>query len=254
MYCLRESDMMDLISEGSIGLVRAIEMFRANHKSGASFATYAIFHIDQKISRFVRMNKFMHIPENFLQLRKKFDELEFRGEGNLTNRDLRKELDISQEELERLRDSRSRSVLYLEDIFCDKEGRNWVETLKDESVPSPYKENCIKSLRDFLDKYIGLLSDREAQILKCIHYSDKNMTLDEISKIVHVSRERVRQIYHTTLRKLRIYIIKGLDVEKHKENNKHIHYGRRGSWRYTNKTPEEQEMSIKNIMENLSIL
>ena len=251
LYGLKESDTMDLISEGNIGLVRAVELYKSNHESGAGFATYAIYHIDQKIIRFAKHNKILYIPEHFLKLRKKMDELEFKYKDKLTNKIIRKELDISQEVIEVLRDERSRPILFLEDVFNEEEGKKWTETLKDESAPSPYKENCIKSLRGFLDKYLGLLDERERKIIKCIHYSEKEMTLDNISKIVHVSRERVRQIYLTSLRKLKIYIIKGFYAEREKKNEKHIRYGRR---RYTHKTTEELERCVEKIMADVYIL
>lgn len=250
MYNLRGSDVMDLISEGNIGLVRAVELFREN--KGAGFATFAIYHIDNKISRFVKLNKLLHIPEHFLRLRKKMDELE--SEGKINDKIIREELDISQDVVDILRDDGNRPMLFLEDVFSDEDGINWADAIKDESAPSPYKENCTKSLRIFLDKYLGLLTERESQIVKCVHYSQKDMSLDDISKVVHVSRERVRQIYATSLRKLRIYMIKGFYSDKEIEQDKNLHYGRRGSWRYTHKTMEELEMCAKKIMDNLSLL
>lgn len=250
VYGLRESDLMDLISEGNIGLMRAVELYRSNHKSGAGFATYAIFHIDQKISRFIKMNKFLRIPEHYLRLRKKLDELESKHGDKLTNKIVRKELAISQEVLETLKEKRNKSVMFLEDIF-DEEGGSWEEILRDESSLSPYQINCSKSLKDFLDKYISLLGDREIEIIRYMHYSEKEMTLGDISKLVHISRERVRQIYIASLRKLRVYMIRGLDVDKIKKPSR---YDKRGLWGCANKSMEEQEKCVKNIMDNLSIL
>jgi len=240
VYCLKESDLMDLISEGNIGLMRAVDLYRGNHKSGAGFATFAVYHIDQKINRYIKTNRFLKVPEYYLSLRKKMDELEFQYKGKLSNKIIMGKLNISQEILDLLKDKRNRPVLFLEDMFNEEDGKNWEETLIDNSAISPYQENCVKSLRDFLDRYMNLLNDRERKIIRCVNYSEKKMSLKDISKIVHVSRERVRQIYMASLRKLRNYIITG----KEKRG------GKGGIWR----TDVEKEECANKIVKELSIL
>jgi len=253
MYGLKEADTMDLISEGNIGLIRAIKLYRSDHVSGASFATYAIFHIDQKISHFVKSNKFLRVPEYYLRFRKKLEDLEFKYKDKLTNKMIMKELNISFDLLEMLRDKKGKPVIFLEDI-SGEEGKEWEDTINDEKAVSPYQVNCIKSLGELLDKYINCLTEREASIVRHVHYSEEVMTLNDIANIVHVSRERVRQIYLTSLRKLRVFMIKGFDHCEERESKKHIRYGRRGTWRYNEKTMEEREKFIDQLVNDLSIL
>lgn len=252
LYGLKESDTMDLISEGNIGLVRAVELYRGNHQSGAGFATYALYSIEQRMNRFINLNRIIHVPESYLTMSKKMDELEFKYKDKLTDEIIKKELDISQDFLLLLKEKKGKSIFFLEDVFSGNEdGGNWSELIEDKSAVSPCQELCSKSLKDLLDKYMTLLNEREVAIIKHMHYSDKDMTLNDISDVIHVSIERVRQIYLSALRKLRAYMIKKVDVDKENESKKTVHYSRRGISRNTGKTLEEQEVCAQNIVDEL---
>ena len=252
VYGFKEADTMDFISEGNIGLIRAIELYRSNHKSGASLATYAIFHIDQKINRFIKINKLLKVPEYYLQLEKKLENLEIKYKDKLTNKIIIEKLDISLDLLEMLRNDKCRPVLFLEDVYGE-EGREWEDVVEDKKSVSPYQVNCVKSLWELLDKHLDLLTEREAAIVRYV-YDEKDMSLDDIANIVHVSRERVRQIYLTSLRKLRVSMIKRFDRSGEREGKEHIHYGRRGTWRYAEKTMEEREKFTDQLVNDLSLL
>ena len=205
------ADLMDLVEEGNLGLLQAIEKF--NYKLGYRFSTYAIHWIEQFIRRSVEEQATnikipQHAWENLRLWGKTLDKLKTRLNREPTLNEIAKELNITAKQVHSILNTLNAaySVDSLSTLVQGEEDSLTLEdTLSDKSVGNPDNLILAQSSREEMNKILEELPERDRQILLMRYGLEKDNpeTLADIAKKLKISRERVRQIEQRAVRKLR---------------------------------------------------
>jgi RNA polymerase primary sigma factor len=206
-YLNRGLSFLDLIQEGNIGLMKAVDRFQ--FRRGFKFSTYATWWIRQAITRAIAdhgrtIRLPVHVIESLNRLEKERKELRKDNGREPTPEEIADRLKMPVSKVRLLLDAQ-KTPYSLEMKVGDDEGTELGDLLRDRSVQSPEDTALESDLSNEVERALAPLSDREKDVLR-LRYglgTDREYTLEEIGKRLSVTRERVRQIESRALQKLR---------------------------------------------------
>jgi len=199
--------LLDLVQDGNEGLMKAHEKY--DWRKGCRFRTYAMWWVHQAILRgLCRGSRTVRIPHYINQRLRKVLRLQQEslqsGEGEMTFEDVAQSIDEPTESIERLRDAQ-RGIFSLDQPVGDSEDMVLADTLPETQEEPPSDPFYDEALRGRLDELLDQLPWREQEILR-LRYGladGESHSLEEISRIFNVSRERIRQLQVKALQTLK---------------------------------------------------
>ena len=206
-YTNRGLQFLDLIQEGNIGLMKAVDKFE--YRRGYKFSTYATWWIRQAITRSIAdQAKTIRIPVHMIETINKLNRvsrkiLQEKGREALPE-ELAKEMELPEEKVRKVLKI-AKEPISMETPIGDDEDAHLGDFIEDKNIASPVDIATSSGLKNATQEVLGSLTEREAKVLQMRFGIGMNTdhTLEEVGKQFDVTRERIRQIEAKALRKLR---------------------------------------------------
>jgi len=206
-YANRSMPLLDLIQEGNIGLMKAVEKFE--YQRGHKFSTYATWWIRQSITRSMAdQGRTIRIPVHLVEALNRITrarvELEHQLGRKPTDKELSVKLEIEEEFVARM-GRLAKATISLDTPVGDEEDSEFGDFIADENTPTPEQRAGQESVRGAARTLLASLTEREAIILRKRFgiMERRGYTLEEVGRHLHLTRERIRQIEAKALAKLR---------------------------------------------------
>ena len=207
----------EMISEGNVGLMQAVKKFEP--EKGFRLATYAMWWIKASIQEYilrswslVKIGTTTAQKKLFFNLKKIKNQIAPKTEGDLKNEhvaEIAKKLDVSKEEVVSMNRRLSGKEKSL-NAQIGEDGDEWQDWLVDKEMDHELKfaqNEEMEQRKDLLKESIKILNDREREILFSRRLNDEPKTLEELSKLYKISRERIRQIENKAFEKVQKYML-----------------------------------------------
>ncbi len=206
-YVGRGMQFLDLIQEGNLGLIKAVEKY--DYTKGFKFSTYATWWIRQAITRAIAdQARTIRIPVHMVETINKLIRIQRQLLQELGREPLPEEIAEKMEiPVERVREIMkiSQEPVSLETPIGEEEDSHLGDFIQDDDAPAPAEAAAYTLLKEQLEEVLDTLTEREKQVLKLRFGLEdgRSRTLEEVGVEFHVTRERIRQIEAKALRKLR---------------------------------------------------
>jgi len=206
-YVGRGMQFLDLIQEGNLGLIKAVQKF--DHCKGFKFSTYATWWIRQAITRAIAdqartIRIPVHMVETITKVKKASSQLLHKNGRDPTPEEISEELNIP---VERVREIMriAQDPVSLETPIGEEEDSHLGDFIPDDEAPAPADAASLILLKEQLGEVLSTLTEREEKVLRLRFGLEdgRSRTLEEVGKEFDVTRERIRQIEAKALRKLR---------------------------------------------------
>jgi len=206
-YTNRGLQFLDLIQEGNIGLMKAVDKFE--YRRGYKFSTYATWWIRQAITRSIAdQARTIRIPVHMIETINKLNRIQRKllqeNGKEATPEELAEHMDMTEEKVRRVLKI-AKEPISMESPVGDDEDSHLGDFIEDENAEKPLDQTINDGLSDSTHDILSSLTPREAKVLRMRFGIDMNTdhTLEEVGKQFDVTRERIRQIEAKALRKLR---------------------------------------------------
>ncbi len=206
-YTNRGLQFLDLIQEGNIGLMKAVDKFE--YRRGYKFSTYATWWIRQAITRSIAdQARTIRIPVHMIETINKLNRISRQMLQEMgreaTPEELSERMEMPEDKVRKVLKI-AKEPISMETPIGDDEDSHLGDFIEDAGVVSPVESATVEGLREATQNMLGGLTSREAKVLRMRFGIDMNTdhTLEEVGKQFDVTRERIRQIEAKALRKLR---------------------------------------------------
>lgn len=198
---------MDLVQEGSLGLIRAAEKY--DYARGLKFSTYATWWIKQTVIRAISNNSRsiripVHMTDKIRKYKKIFAELNFSLNREATDKEVAEKMGLSVKKILGIKRAIIKEPISLDSPVTDD--LSVQDYIQDDSYHSPEEQTNLSALNEGMEELLGTLDEREKKIITYRFgiNGEQTKTLEQLGQMIGFSKERIRQLEESAIKKLRM--------------------------------------------------